>query len=379
MNIGNRNTQILDTSPSQKIQAIAFYLPQYHPIPENNDWWGAGFTEWSNVARARPLFRRHYQPHIPADLGFYDLRLEETRVAQADLARLYGIYGFCYYHYWFGNGKRLLERPFNEVLQSGKPDFPFCVAWANQNWSGIWHGLDKEILCEQTYPGPKDHQEHFDLLLPAFLDKRYITIDDKALFVIYSPEEIPNSKETLELWRSMATKAGMNGLYIVAYHHSLNWPFQDFGYDAIVHVPFFRKRRQWVPWSKPIEKIYGKLCDWIQYPTVEYYSEFLDYLIPKIAAGKRNRCFPCVIPNWDNTPRSGAKGFVLRNSSPDLFKLQVRRAASELALNSDGKKIFFIKSWNEWAEGNHMEPDQKFGHGYLRAFAEELNNANKKS
>ena len=152
---------------------IAYYLPQYHPIPENDGWWGRGFTEWTNVAKARPLFRGHYQPHIPADLGFYDLRLPEVRQAQAELARQAGIEGFCYWHYWFA-GKRLLERPFNEVLASGKPDFPFCLAWANATWTGIWYDAPDRILMEQTYPGQDDHKAHFNALLPAFLDERYI-------------------------------------------------------------------------------------------------------------------------------------------------------------------------------------------------------------
>jgi lipopolysaccharide biosynthesis protein len=163
---------------------IALYLPQYHPIPENDAWWGKGFTEWTNTAKARPLFRGHYQPHVPADLGFYDLRVPETRLAQATMAREYGIEGFCYYHYWFA-GTRLIERPFNEVLASGQPDFPFCLCWANQTWTGAWHGLMNQILIEQTYPGTDDHRRHFDTLLPAFLDRRYMTVDGKPIFVFF--------------------------------------------------------------------------------------------------------------------------------------------------------------------------------------------------
>ncbi|MDJ0634982.1 MAG: glycoside hydrolase family 99-like domain-containing protein [Xenococcaceae cyanobacterium MO_188.B29] len=184
---------------NNNIKAIAFYLPQYHPIPENDKWWGKGFTEWTSVAKAKPLFKDHYQPHLPADLGFYDLRLPEVRQAQADLAREYGIYGFCYYHYWF-NGKRLLERPFNEVLESGKPDFPFCLCWANENWTRRWDGQDREILIEQKY-SVVDDREHIKSLISAFKDPRYIKIDGKPLFLIYRVNSLPDPSLTQKIWR----------------------------------------------------------------------------------------------------------------------------------------------------------------------------------
>src|SRR5260370_41455353 len=175
------------TMPQARL--LAFYLRQFHPIRENDEWWGRGFTEWTNTAKAKPLFRGHYQPHVPADLGFYDLRVPETRQAQADMAAAYGIEGFCYYHYWFA-GKRILERPFNEVLKSGQPKLPFCLCWANHTWTGIWLGEPNRILIEQTYPGEHDHRAHFDALLPAFTDPRYVTMHDKPIFVIFRPTEI---------------------------------------------------------------------------------------------------------------------------------------------------------------------------------------------
>ena len=198
---------------------IAFYLPQFHPIPENDKWWGKGFTEWTNTAKALPLFRGHYQPHVPADLGFYDLRAPETRQQQADMALEYGVDAFCYYHYWFGNGRRIIERPFNEVLETGKPDFPFCLCWANQTWTGIWHGAPNRILMEQTYPGYDDHARHFDWLATAFADRRYITIEGKPLFVVFQPLEIPNVKDVTEFWRQRAVSAGFPGLYLVGIRH----------------------------------------------------------------------------------------------------------------------------------------------------------------
>lgn len=167
-------------------RVIAYYLPQFHPIPENDNVWGPGFTEWTNVAKARPVFHGHYQPRIPADLGFYDLRLPETREQQAQLAREAGVEGFCYWHYWMGNGKRLLQRPFDEVLNSGKPDFPFCLAWANHDWkTNTWKNKGgNQMICEQLYPGDEDYIAHFNYVLKAFKDHRYITVDGKPLFLI---------------------------------------------------------------------------------------------------------------------------------------------------------------------------------------------------
>src|SRR6185295_18996445 len=184
---------------------IAFYLPQFHPIPENDEWWGRGFTEWTNAAKAKPLFPGHYQPHVPADLGFYDLRVPETRADQAQMARAHGIEAFCYYHYWLA-GKRLIERPFNEVLASGEPDLPFCLCWANQTWTGIWHGAPNRILIEQTYPGMDDHARHFDFLVQAFMDRRHVRVDGKPLFMVYEPTLIPDVRKVTDFWRDRAAK-----------------------------------------------------------------------------------------------------------------------------------------------------------------------------
>ena len=198
---------------------IAFYLPQFHPIPENDEWWGKGFTEWTNVAKARPMYRGHYQPHVPSDLGFYDLRVPETRKAQAELAGEYGIEAFCYYHYWFA-GRRILERPFNEVLASGQPNFPFCLCWANETWTGVWYGESDRTLIEQTYPGPRDHEQHFAALLPAFRDRRHVLVDGKPLLVIFRPRQLPSPVETLSLWRSMAETLGLRDCILPASAHS---------------------------------------------------------------------------------------------------------------------------------------------------------------
>src|SRR5215471_1865027 len=191
---------------------IAFYLPQFHPIPENDRWWGQGFTEWTNVAKARPLFRGHHQPHLPADLGFYDLRVPEVRQEQADMARQYGISGFCYYHYWF-HGRRLLSRPFDEVLASGRPNFPFCLCWANENWTRSWDGTDREVLLPQRH-SPEDDRAHIEYLLQAFQDMRYVRIDGRPLFLVYRTELLPDPARTAEIWRQRAHVAGIGDLYL---------------------------------------------------------------------------------------------------------------------------------------------------------------------
>jgi|APLak6261673822_1056097.scaffolds.fasta_scaffold00019_16 lipopolysaccharide biosynthesis protein len=370
------------TTSSSKARLIALYLPQFHPIPENDEWWGKGFTEWTNTAKAKPLFRGHYQPHVPADLGFYDLRLPEARIAQAELAKTYGIEAFCYYHYWFG-GKRIIERPFNEVLESGKPDFPFCLCWANQTWTGIWHGAPNKILIEQTYPGMDDHRRHFDFLLRAFLDDRYIKVDGKPLFVIYNPRELPDSRKVTDFWRELAINAGLPGLYLVAeYRGSKYWNPQEAGFDAVYNLKF-PSQGKWVPWSKPIQKIKNKYLELAHLPTIHQYKEILDEItfnrqdILDLNARYQLKDFdsyPCVIPNWDNTPRSGGNGVVLHESTPELFRTHLRDSLKVVHDLPSERRFVFIKSWNEWAEGNHLEPDLRFGHQYLQVVREELNN-----
>ncbi len=342
---------------------IAFYLPQFHPIPENDEWWGRGFTEWTNTARAKPLFPGHYQPHVPADLGYYDLRLPETRAAQAAMARAYSVEAFCYYHYWFA-GRRILDRPFNEVLASGEPDFPFCLCWANQTWTGIWHGEPDRVLIEQTYPGPDDHRRHFDALLPAFHDRRYVRVDDKPIFVFFRPADLPETKATTELWRRMAQDAGLGDLFLLGTNVPDRWTFSDLGLDGAI-VGKLPRLHPWVSRRTLIKWLRRKYQDAAGMPTIYRYEE----VIPQwsradaFAAG----AYPCLIPSWDNTPRSGRNGLVLHGATPQLFEAHARRIEAGVRDRAAHENLVFIKSWNEWAEGNHLEPDQKFGLGFLEA------------
>ena len=355
---------------NKRARVIAFYLPQFHPIPENDQWWGPGFTEWTNVAKAKPIFRGHYQPHIPADLGFYDLRVPETRQAQADMAREHGIEAFCYWHYWFG-GRRILERPFIEVLKSGEPDFPFCLGWANESWTGIWHAAPDRMLIEQTYPGEGDYAAHFDAVLPAFEDPRYLRVEGKPLFYVYKPPAIPDLRQFVDLWRELAQQAGLSGLYLIG-EGERPWNPTDWGFDAAIYSGL-PPRRGWEPWYHPLARLRWEWRKRRGIPTIYSYGDLCESFIrEQLGDPPEDSRHPCLIPNWDNSPRSGRNGLLLRGSTPDLFRRQVRLALDLVADAPAERRLVFVKSWNEWAEGNHLEPDLRFGRGYLQVLREEL-------
>jgi len=349
-------------------RAIAFYLPQFHPIPENDEWWGRGFTEWTNTAKARPLFRGHYQPHVPADLGFYDLRQPETREAQAAMAREYGVEAFCYYHYWFGGGRRLLQRPFEEVVASGQPDFPFCLCWANESWTGIWHGLSSRVLVEQTYPGREDAVRHFEALLPAFLDRRYVQVQGKPLFLVYRPSGIPDARAFTELWRRLADAAGLPGIYFVGVENE-PWRPEVNGFDGVTPPTVHLARKRDTNASMARVRFHYRRI--LRQPSLlfEYEKAIEHFLLDEC---RQANVYPNVIPNWDNSPRSGLRGLVLHGSTPELFRRHLRAVIEQVVAKPPDHRIVFIKSWNEWAEGNHLEPDLKFGLRYLDVLRDEL-------
>jgi len=355
-----------------KPRIIAFYLPQYYPTETNDKYWGKGFTEWTNVCKARPLFRGHYQPHIPADLGFYDLRLKETRLAQAEMAKEYGIEGFCYYHYWFGNGRQELERPFQEVLESNEPDYPFMLCWANESWHTKFWNIDgiftKKLIVEQQYDGLEGYTKHFYSLLPAFKDSRYLKVNNKPMFMIYRPLDFPDVAFFIKLWQKLAKENGLSGLYFIGqtveFEKYENIIFYK-GFDAINTIRHYDiiKHRNFV--NKVSQKIYRTI---FHVPYIFKYSIAIKYFLTKNE--KKENVIPTILPNWDHTPRSGKGGYVLKDSTPQLFGKVVKDAINVLKEKQQDKKILFIKSWNEWGEGNHMEPDLKYGRAYL----EELKN-----
>ena len=357
-----------ETKNSNFARAIAFYLPQYHPIPENDEWWGRGFTEWRNVVNAKPLFSGHYQPHLPSDLGFYDLRLHETRQAQADIAREHGIYGFCYYHYWF-NGKRLLDRPLNDVLSSGKPDFPFCLCWANENWTRAWDGHDREILISQQY-SEQDDMEHIQLLAEVFKDKRYIRVDGKPLFLVYRAMLLPDPKKTCAIWREEAHRLGIGDLYLccVESFSKERCDPRVIGFDSAVEFqpdwlnlcdPIHRNRFSY--WMTRI----GMLNKTFQINRVYSYPSVIQKMLQKETPGYT--LFPCVTPSWDNTARRKSDAVIFKDCTPEHYGNWIKKVLEKVEFPSKEENFIFINAWNEWAEGNHLEPDQKWGLQYLEA------------
>ena len=360
-----------------KPRLIAYYLPQYHPIPENDEWWGKGFTEWTNVKKAKPLFKGHEQPRVPADLGYYDLRDPEVREAQAQLAREAGIEGFCYWHYWFA-GRRLLERPFDEVLQSGRPDYPFCLGWANASWTGTWYDAADRILVEQTYPGIEDHKAHFQSLLPAFQDHRYIKVDGKPVFLIFQPSDL--DKGTIDLWQEMAIASGLPGLYFtgIVKNHAEAEAAQKNGFSACTisrtngrgtRLPRLQRSFNSLFGHKRAATLYQQI---FRKPFHIYEGKnLLPYVDMEDIPGFD--FFPCVMPGWDNTPRAGLNGHVWTGTSPKLVGEHLRKAIERIRDLQPEHQIIIIKSWNEWAEGNYLEPDRRFGHGYLQAIREVIN------
>lgn len=357
-----------------KIEVIAFYLPQYHPIPENDTWYGQGFTEWTNVRNAKSLFRGHYQPIVPADLGYYDLRIAEVRQQQAKLAKNAGISAFCYYHYWFGNGRQLLEIPLQEVIKSQLPDFPFCLCWANHTWyKKMWSSehnmLDMQPIMLQEYPGPADWDLHFYTMLPAFKDKHYYRIDGKLVFVIYHAADIPDVAAYMNRWQELAEKEELGGFYFMSYVDDiadLNNPVHNLCAKKVVCCKNNITSIGGTPFIRKLYRFFKIVLSRFLHIPLNIYN--YNKIRPKLL----DKCFadedvaPVLLPNWDNTARRGMGAMVLHKATPENFYRHCKDVFSMIHHKSN--KLVFIKSWNEWGEGNYMEPCLKYGHGYLEAF-----------
>lgn len=342
------------------VKLIAMYLPQYHTIPENDRWWGEGFTEWAKVKTGVPRFHGHYQPHVPGQLGYYDLRDAKVRAAQAALAREHGIYGFCYYHYWF-NGKRLLEFPFNEILRTGEPDFPFCICWANENWTRRWDGQEQEVLMEQNH-SDEDNLNFIKSLIPAFRDERYIRINGKPLLLLYRTGLLPNPKKTTDIWRDAMLKAGIGDLYLVRIENFMDGPEpapEGIGFDAAMEfAPYLGLV------GRKIKKIKGEdLPDDVQaYSYDDCMKAMLNRPVPSY------KLFRGVFTGWDNSARRKKGPRVVLNSSPEKFAYWLSLVLKQTIHAFVGdERIVFINAWNEWGEGCHLEPDENFGLKFLNA------------
>lgn len=355
---------LLDAAPleSPPVRLIAFYLPQFHPIPENDAWWGRGFTEWTNVVRGRPRFPGHHQPHLPGELGFYDLRVPEVMARQAELASLYGIGGFAFYVYWFG-GKRLLERPLETYLQSAL-SLPFCLCWANENWSRRWDGRADEILIAQRH-SPEDDIAFIEAAAAYLRDPRYIRVAEKPLLLVYRPSLLPDPAATAERWRQWCREAGI-GEICLAYTQSFESADPaDYGFDAAIEFPPNN--------SHPVDitdrvagrdpEFRGMIYDWAVYP-----EQSRDY------ARCSYRLFRGVNPSWDNEARRPGRGAIFLGSNPAGYREWLENAIRDTQdrFSDPSERIVFINAWNEWAEGAHLEPDQRYGYAYLQATREAL-------
>jgi lipopolysaccharide biosynthesis protein len=358
-----------------KIKPIAIYLPQFHPIPENDEWWGKGFTEWTNVTKTQPRFEGHYQPHLPADLGFYDLRLEEARLAQEQMAKAYGIHGFCYYHYWF-NGKRLLHEPLDRKMNNPKEDLPFMMCWANENWTRAWDGLDKEVLLHQDYDF-EDDTAHIQHLISYFKDDRYIKVEGKPVFIIYRPNLFPDILKTIKIWRKAVQEAGFTDLYI-GYSQSVENQFspKSKGFDfAFEFHPNAINCPSGIPYprsffEKAIRRIKKKIK--IEVADLNYYVDYLSYSSRQTEKDYKEGVYPGITPMWDNSARRKNNNFILHNSTPENYKTWLKSIKENYPWETVPENFLFINAWNEWAEGNHLEPCQKWGTAYLEVTKEIL-------
>lgn len=335
---------------------IAFYLTQFHPTPENDLWWGKGFTEWTNATKARPLFEGHLQPHLPSDFGFYDLRVRETRHDQIRMAREYGIDGFCYHYYWF-SGTRILNRPLDDMLADPESDMPFCLCWANESWTRRWDGADHEFLIEQKYL-PEDDLAFIASLVPFFEDRRYIRVDGKPFLIVYQPQHMPDAHKSVRVWRDHCRSIGLGEIHICAALTHGNTDYVQYGFDSGVEFPPHNQRAANV--NREIEFYSPFRGNVLQYADIARSYLEREYGGPRV--------FRTVFPSWDNTARTKDRALVVLNGVPDNYEYWLSTTIDRtLQSQTEGEQLVFVNAWNEWAEGCHLEPDRRFGRGFLQA------------
>jgi lipopolysaccharide biosynthesis protein len=338
------------------LRLIAFYLTQFHPIAENDQWWGKGFTEWTNVTKAKPLFDGHYQPHLPTDFGFYDLRVRETRRDQIKIAKLYGIDGFCYHYYWF-SGTRLLNAPLDDMLSDPESDMPFCLCWANENWTRRWDAAEHEILIAQRYL-PEDDLRFIRSLIPFFSDPRYIRLDGAPFFIVYRPQHLPNPKKTVNTWRDYCKSIGIEKIHVCAALTHGNEDYVQFGVDSGVEFPPHNLKSDHVTHLLEFNEPFSGIV-------TEYLAVAQAYLDRTYA--NRN-VFRGVFPCWDNTARAQNRALIILNGTPGNYEYWLSEAIRRTALHFASQERFvFVNAWNEWAEGCHLEPDRRYERQFLEA------------
>jgi len=359
-NINNSSSCVPISTPdivNPPLKLIAFYLPQYHPIPENDEWWGKGFTEWNNVARAVPQFIGHHQPHLPGELGFYDLRVSEVQERQVELAKRYGIYGFCFHFYWF-NGKTLLDKPIKQFIHNPDIDFHFCINWANENWTRRWDGLDQEVLIDQKY-SPDDDIRFIEEISHFFTDKRYIRVNNKPLLIVYRPGLLPDPAKTAARWRKWCTHNGIGEIFLALTHSFEHLDPRKIGFDAAVE--FAPNTFPLIDITKQVDLV-NENYNGIVYDYCSAVSLAKNFITPSY------KKFRSLCPGWDNEPRKPGRGIVLANSSPGAYREWLKTICDYTTKNQPQEERFvFINAWNEWAEGAYLEPDRKYGYAYLKA------------
>jgi len=334
---------------------VAFYLTQFHPTPENDLWWGKGFTEWTNVTKATPLFEGHLQPHLPGDFGFYDLRVRETRREQINVAKKYGIDAFCYHYYWF-SGKRILHAPLDDMLADPESDMPFCLCWANENWTRRWDAAEHEILIAQEYL-PQDDLDFIKSLVPFFKDRRYLRLDGKPFLIVYRPQHLPDARKTVGVWRDFCRQIGLGEIHVCAALTHGNQTYSQFGFDSGVEFP-------------PHNLEFDEVCDRL---SISNHFKGIIVQFAKVAQAYLDRTygdslvFKTVFPSWDNTARRKEHGIVVLNGVPENYEYWLASTIDAVITTRSAKQFVFINAWNEWAEGCHLEPDRRFGHGFLQA------------
>ena len=341
----------------ENIRTIAFYLPQFHPIPENDEWWGKGFTEWTNVTKAQPLFTGHYQPHFPSDLGYYDLRVRETRLDQIEMAKANGIDGFCYHYYWF-SGHRLLERPLDDMLADPESDMPFCLCWANENWTRRWDAAEDHILIAQEY-GPEDDLNFIKSVIPYFQDPRYIQLDGAPFLIVYRPQHLADAKKAVSVWREYCASVGFPKVHFACALTHHNWDYASYGFDSGVEFPPHNIRVPNHAGEVDLKNDFSGTC-------VDYRDVAEQYLAREY--NPNANVYRSVFPSWDNTARRHENAMVVLNGTPKNYEFWLSRALHKTAKEfPDQDRFVFVNAWNEWAEGCHLEPDRKYGHAFLEA------------